>query len=116
MKTKTFVLLCLFLGIGLTQLSGQTESVVTKESGLEGYSETVLNCKGETDVLNGVYSMTSIWHYKTEFYLGTSSLKVEAKSEKTGEVFTGHANYKYTVATCLNTWHSISRGSGFPLY
>ena len=55
--------------------------------------------------------MTSIWHYKDgNFIWGTSSLKVEAKSEKTGEVFTGHANYKYTVATCLNTWHFNFKG------
>jgi hypothetical protein len=112
MKTKTFLLLCLFLGIGLTQLSAQTGSVVTKESGLVGYSEKVINCNGETDVLNGAYSMTYIWHFKDGIFVwGISSVKVEVTSENTNEVFVGHANYKYTEATCLQTWHLNFKGN-----
>ena len=99
-------MVCLLSGIGLAQLSAQTGSVVTKVSGLEGYAEYVVNCNDEVDVLSGVYSMTYIWHYKDgNFIWGTSCVRVEAISENTGEIFTGHANYKYTEATGLNTWH-----------
>jgi len=112
MKTKTFLCLCLLLGIGLTPLSAQTQSVATKEISEIDFWETVINCDGETDVLIGTYSMTYIWHYNNgNFVWGKSSLKVEATSEDTGEIFTGHANYKHTEATGLVTWHFNFNGN-----
>ena len=47
MKTKTFFLLCLFLGIGLTQLNAQSENSVQKFDWFGNLGGVYLPCTGE---------------------------------------------------------------------
>ncbi len=53
MKTKTLLLLCLFLGIGLTQLSAQ-KTTVKYAMGGDALPEPIL-CDGVEYWLTGVY-------------------------------------------------------------
>jgi hypothetical protein len=69
MKTKTFFFLCLFMGIGLTKLSGQpaigkSGSVIVDET-FFGFSETVpLNCDfTKLILLEGTVRCHSVLHY-----------------------------------------------------
>jgi hypothetical protein len=91
MKTKTFLLICLFLGIGLTQLSAQNGKDVTG-SFTEYYSATwdiPVYCNGEfMDILHGSFTVHHIGHYLKGVWLWCKvQCTGEAISEKTGEIF-----------------------------
>jgi hypothetical protein len=66
MKTKTFLLLCLFLGIGLTQLSaqnGKNNSYNETWDGVWGWYTTVY-CHGvQVDYMEGVGDVHIVDHY-----------------------------------------------------
>ena len=67
MKTKTFLLLCLLLGFGLTQLSAQAsptgKGTVVNRFNWDGYSLPV-SCNGtQIDNLQGSVSVLEIVHY-----------------------------------------------------
>jgi hypothetical protein len=100
MKTKTFLLLCLILGNGLTQLSAQngkngTGSVVTLET-WDNYSIPVCNSDGEIiDNLAGPVTCHYVRHYNkdgvwiseiVDFYGEVRSVGLDFISG-TGEVF-----------------------------
>jgi hypothetical protein len=93
MKTKTFLLLCLFLGIGLMQLSAQKGQNGNGTSPSWWYDEPweaiLFNEDGEEiDVLTGYVSIHWIDHY--ENYILTRSdyqLSGTLISQKTGEIF-----------------------------
>jgi len=92
MKTKTCLLLCLLIGIGLTQLSAQTKTVVTKGSG-EGVWELPVYCienGQEVDrVVMGIYLFQSQVHYIDGIPVwGGGKMFGECYSKKTDEVFT----------------------------
>jgi len=100
MKTKTFLLLCLILGIGFTQLSAQKGKNGTGTSTwvepIEGNTYDIsIICNGkEVDILNFpmYYELRIIEHYKNgEFVWGKYLLNnAEYTSKLTGEVFKAH--------------------------
>jgi len=62
MKTKTLLVLCLFLGIGLTQLSAQKKSVQYKDMNYEYV--TLVFCDGvPADLVRGVVRVHVVIHY-----------------------------------------------------
>ncbi len=63
MKTKTFLLLCLFLGIGLTQLSAQNKTMQVRVMNAEYH--TSVFCDGVfVDFLEGTATLHMITHFK----------------------------------------------------
>jgi hypothetical protein len=101
MKTKTFLLLCLFLGIGLTQLSAQNGK---KGSGTVSYEAeygpwTVpVYCEG---VISDYVSCKNLIVKVTEQYVKGELKRVTQKVEShewtstTGEVYKGEAMFDH---------------------
>jgi hypothetical protein len=95
MKTKTLLLLCLFSGIGLTQLVAQTKSYpdrffMTSE---EYYLENPVYCSGVQGEVDRLVLDYFVWqgvtHYKDGISVFTNSkLTGQCHSKRTGEVFT----------------------------
>jgi hypothetical protein len=120
MKTKTFLLLCLFLGIGLTQISAQDFSLPKNgENGsvpsrfttwywLPVYVDGVM-----VDELGGSVSWHVIIHYKDGNMI-TVFEKISdilITSSKTGEVFTGSEVDRQYALDQLGIWHFNLRGN-----
>ena len=86
MKTKIFILLCLFIGIGLTQISAQETRSAQYKTELGYY--TPVYCGDEmVDYLEGVVEFHVIDHYKNGNWRWEIA---QAKGEATGlygEVF-----------------------------
>lgn len=110
MKTKTFLLLCLFLGMGLTQLSAQngknsTGSVAYDYSNLGWW--TPIYCDGvQVDVIKGMGDVHIIDHYndgnwQREFLVSWSGV---GTSMRTGETFTFKEQDKNFFSKKLDTW------------
>jgi hypothetical protein len=106
MKTKKFLLLCLLLGIGMTQLSAQNGKNThdTKSERVvvvwPGYWQPIICDGAEVDNLTGTVTVYAEYHYKDGIPIWASYHSIgEAKSEKTGEVFTVKENdfKQYTV-------------------
>ena len=95
MKTKTFLLLCLFLGIGLTQLSAQNGKNGTGSISFyvewDGYfiPEVPINCDGMvTDFLIGDVTYHQTSYYQNGVFLWCKQqVSGELTSQNTGEVF-----------------------------
>lgn len=130
MKTKTILLLCLFLGIGLTQLSAQdwpppppdnknhTGSVVTLEP-IEGYSVPVFSSDGQLiDWLAGNITAHYVRHYKNgvwiseiaDFYGEIVSVGLDFESG-TGEIFSVKDQYKTREVGVNGDGHFIAKGN-----
>jgi len=121
MKTKTLLLLCLFLGIGLTQLSAQPEN--PQGTGTIKVSETVTErnvdleifCDGvRVDILNFSlpYDLTGRIHFrKGEFIWDKWQLKNATFTSKiSNEVFYGH-DFENSYQNGLFYWSSHLNGS-----
>lgn len=94
MKTKAFLLVCLFLGIGLTQLFAQntknTGWVTSKETFDAGmFSEPIFSSTGNIiDWLNGPITAQYARYYKNGVWLiELAHFYGELVSDATGEVF-----------------------------
>ena len=80
MKTKTFLLLCLFLGIGLTQLSAQNKTLQVRVMNAEYH--TSVYCDGVfVDFLNGTATLHMVYHLKDGNWLWEMD---QYKGEATG--------------------------------
>lgn len=118
MKTKTFLLLCLFLGIGLTRLSAQnknsTGSVVTLETfDVGAFSEPVFSTDGVIiDWLNGPITVHYVRHYKDGFWVSEiAHFYGELVSDATGEVFSINDNYKTREVGVNGDGHYKAKGN-----
>jgi hypothetical protein len=130
MKTKTFLLVCLFLGIGLIQLSAQawpppppdnknhTGSVVTMET-YGDYSAPVFSSDGQLiDWLAGSVTAHYVRHYKNgvwlseiaDFYGEVVSVGLDFNSG-TGEVFSIKDQYKTREVGVNGDGHFSAKGN-----
>ena len=110
MKTKTLLMLCLFIGIGLTQLSAQNSKngngSVTYLYLCDVFSHSVINDEGvEIDFLEG----TVLWH-NIDFYKNGENyrtvghaVEVDVYSTKTGETFRVSASNNFYASTLSST-------------
>jgi hypothetical protein len=118
MKTKTFLLLCLFSGIGLTQISAQnkngTGSVVTLESfDIYMFSEPVFSSDGQViDWLNGPINVHYVRHYKDSVWASEiGHFYGELASDATDEVFSIDDHYKTREVGVNGDGHYIAKGN-----
>ena len=97
MKTRTFLFLCLFFGIGLAQLSAQPEG--TPKNGENGsiieymvwenlpWMTIPISCCGmENDLLVGTVTRHSTFHFKDEVWIWTNEQFEGELKSMTGEV------------------------------
>jgi hypothetical protein len=64
MKTKTFIILCLFLGIGVAQLSAQKDRTTHETSVWTGYYMPVISSNGFiVDYLTGTVTTYIVTHF-----------------------------------------------------
>jgi hypothetical protein len=93
MKTKTFLLVCLFMGIGLTRLSAQgTRTYPTTWHVWNNTFDIYIICGGEVvDILNypPYYDMKTTDHYNNNEWISMRCQLINAQctSKITGEVF-----------------------------
>jgi hypothetical protein len=110
MKTKTFLLLCLFLGIGLTQLSAQPDNKKGTGSVVSGGQWgwwTPIYCNGViVDELEGIGDIHVVDHYKNGVWQWeTMSYKNGiGTSDWTDETFTFTELDKTFYSNKLNNW------------
>jgi hypothetical protein len=115
MKTKTFLLICLFLGIGLTRLSAQNGNKGTTGTSpnwttWEDYSTAAFLPNGEwIDILAGPVTIhfedhyqNGVWIWRDAYYSGyvTSVGYTDANGNKVGgtdEVFKINDHWKWDV-------------------
>ena len=113
MKTKTFLLLCLFLGIGLTQLSAQngkngTGSATEKATWDTYYLDIPVYCNNEVvDRLIGPVKMYNVLHYNNGVFLWVNQqYDGEVTSSKPPyEVFTVKDICKYDMTSYIGFGH-----------
>jgi hypothetical protein len=106
MKTKIFLLLCLFLGIGLTQLSAQNgkngNGSVPEFMEWDGYYIDVpVTCGGtKVDRLVGLVAIHVVRQYKLGVFMGEIAwYDGEVTNARTGEVFDVKDHWKFDIAT-----------------
>ena len=114
MKTKTILLLCFFLGIGLTQLSAQNKGGPWNRSYVEKYNNDYpefysvmpVTCNGVTDFIAVEdYTITSVFHnVKNQYFWEIDNLNYTAVSLKTGEVFKGVEQDKFVFNFDESNW------------
>ena len=118
MKTKTLLLLCLFLGIGLTQLSAQngkngTGSVQVK-SVWDSYNIPIpVICNGEEqDMLVGSVYLHGVMHFKDGVWLWNNVTYFgEVTSKKTGVVYSVKDIFKISTYDLYGFGHCKLEGS-----
>ena len=111
MKTKTFLLLCLLSGIGLTWLSAQpvvegTKSIILCVDGYPYWQP--IYCNGEQiDYFTGTTSIHQVLHYVNGVpVFAINNVKGEATGENSDEVFTVKENgLNNIVGQGISTWH-----------
>jgi hypothetical protein len=118
MKTKTFLLLCFFLGIGMTQLSAQngkngTGAITEKTTWDTYYVDVPVNCNDAVvDRLSGPVKMYNVYHYKNGVLLWIKQqYDGEVTSQKTNEVFTVKDIAKYDMVPLIGYGHCNLKGS-----
>jgi len=110
MKTKIFLLLCLFTGLGLTQLSAQNgkngTGAINGFFEWDGYKQPVY-CDGEIiDYLTGTVSLHSVAFFKNNVVLFYNQhLFGEVYSTKTGEIFKLNEIDKCDQTSMLDFFH-----------
>lgn len=87
MKTKTIILICLLLGIGLVELSAQTKTVVLEGSVPNGYFLPII-CNGtNVDYLVGDFSYHVELHYVNGIPIWQQGQARGELTSSAGEVF-----------------------------
>ncbi|MCD4723681.1 MAG: hypothetical protein K8R63_02475 [Bacteroidales bacterium] len=108
MKTKTFILACLFLGIGFTQLSAQSIVVNTTWD-----YWCPIYCDGvQVDYLTGTAIAHCVFHYDAngDLVWGNYTIRGEATSTNTDEDFSIKEKDKYDSSGII-TWHYNLKGN-----
>ena len=124
MKTKTFFMLCLLLGIGLTQLSAQNGNEVGRDIYLNYWTPVWTSNGDQIDVLAGDVTDHFVHHFqhgvlvsfKSTFYGEVKSVgfyKDGVKIGGTGEVFTIKDQFKsdLTSTTNIGGGHCHAKGN-----
>jgi len=112
MKTKTFFLICLFLGIGLTQLSAQNGkngngAVTEKVTWDTYYVDIPVNCNNAVvDRLVGPVIMHNVYHYKNGLLLWIKQVyNGEVTGTFTNETFSVMDIAKYNLISLIGIGH-----------
>ena len=117
MKTKTLLLLCLFLGIGLAQLSAQKTKTYPYVIPIEGNTYIIsIVCNGaEVDKIAypTSYELKERDHYKENVLEWAKGFVINAQytSLLTGEIFKTNDIEKITFSTGILTWHMNLNGN-----
>jgi hypothetical protein len=117
MKTKTFLLLCLFLGIGLNQLSAQKTKTYPYTVPIEGNSYVIsIVCNGaEVDKIAypASYDLKERDHYKNDAlkWLKGFVTNVQYISILTNEVFKANDMESIDISTGILVWHMNLNGN-----
>ena len=118
MKTKSFLLVCLFIGAGLTQLyaqNGKNGTGAAPELKVwDGYYIDIpVKCNNaEVDRLVGKVTMHVVLQYKLGDLLGDVAwYNGEVTSAKTGEVFSVKDHYKYVSPNLYGSGHCNLMGN-----
>ena len=114
MKTKTFLLVCLFMGIGLTQLSAQSGNEVGRDIYIDYWVPVYSSNGDQIDLLRGdvpVHFVNHILHdvlvtFNSTFYGEVTSVGFLDKEGKkiggNGEVFTIKEHFKSDLTSTTN--------------
>lgn len=120
MKTKTFFLLCLFLGIGLTRISAQngkngTGAVTTLYHGDwdEYYIDIPVACNNtEVDRLVGKVTVSGEVFFKLGVFMHENKIFIgEVSSVKTGEIFSVNDHWKWEFPNLYGSGHCNLKGN-----
>jgi hypothetical protein len=120
MKTKTFLLLCLFIGMAMSQISAQTKSYVAKDIPYPfGYWAADVWCDGVlVDQIVGSGTAHLVYHeVNGQWAWGILMLKGQGISWWTGEKFTFSEQDKWdTPFVEMWTCHTNLKGSKGTMY
>ncbi|HBE43632.1 MAG TPA: hypothetical protein DDW27_21040 [Bacteroidales bacterium] len=125
MKTKTLIMVCFLIGIGLTQLSAQNgkSGKVAFPSFMEWdgyYMDLPVECdKTNLDRLVGLVYIHVVRFWIGEIFAGEIAwFKGEVTSAKTGEVFTVKDHFKYDAIAnpYIGSGHCTLNGSSGSRY
>jgi hypothetical protein len=129
MKTKTFFLLCLFFGIGLTQLSAQIPLPANGKTGLVSYNFTwdgywieipVVRGQQAVDRCVGYANAHGLYYYKDGAIIAEQvTFRAEVTNPRTGEIFEVKDFYvcRYSDRGGYGTWYIKGNlGSHYIIY
>ena len=113
MKTKTFLLVCLLMGIGLTQLSAQNGNEVGRDIYLNYWVPVYSSNGDQIDLLTGDVPYHYVWHIRNGVIVTTENTfsgevtsvgfyKAGVKIGGTGEVFTLKDQFKSDLTSTTN--------------
>lgn len=129
MKTKAFLLICLFLGIGLTQLSAQIPLPANGKTGLVSYNFTwdgywieipVAHGQLALDRCVGFASAHGLYYYKDGVIVAEQvTFRGSVANTRTGEIFEVKDFYvcKYSDRGGYGTWYITgNQGSHYIIF
>ena len=113
MKSKTFLFLCLFMGLGLTQLAAQNgkngTGAISEFLEWDGYINSPLAVYRDNEIvdyLEGTVSVHSVAIFKNNVVLTLNQrLFGEVHSTITGEIFRFHEFDKCDMTSMLDPFH-----------
>ena len=122
MKTRAFILVCLFLGIGLTQVSAQNGNGTNGTGALtqlvhndwDGYYIDIpVACNNaEVDRLVGKVSVSGEIFFKLGVFMHENKIFIgEVTSAKTGEVFSVNDHWKWEFPNLYGSGHCNLKGN-----